>query len=346
MEPRTDHICPECTGHDSEIHGDPGVLQRRDFLRVAGVGLAAGTGVLSGKAWAAEDTKSAKPAEGLIKELTATLSDEQKQELVLPYDHGQGERGGQPTRLRTFNSAALGKRIGQTYTKPQQELVRTILKSILSGEEAYERLTRHGGWDGSGSFEGNGALLFGDPEGKFTWVFSGHHLTVRCDGNSQPGAAFGGPMYYGHSANGYSSQNVYNYQTKQVMEVFDALNEQQRKSAIVIGDPGDRDAGIRFRPDQPRRGVAYADLDNSQQELVAGVMRTLLEPFRKEDGDEVMQLIKTNGGMEKIHLGFFKDEADDPNQRWHYWRLEGPGFIWNYRVLPHVHCYVNIVEQA
>ena len=34
-----------------------------------------------------------------------------------------------------------------------------------------------------------------------------------------------------------------------------------------------------------------------------------------------------------------------PNERWHFWRLEGPGFVWNYRVLPHVHCYVNISSK-
>ena len=27
---------------------------------------------------------------------------------------------------------------------------------------------------------------------------------------------------------------------------------------------------------------------------------------------------------------------------WRFWRLEGPGFVWNYRVLPHVHTFVNI----
>jgi hypothetical protein len=32
-------------------------------------------------------------------------------------------------------------------------------------------------------------------------------------------------------------------------------------------------------------------------------------------------------------------------ERWHFWRLEGPGFVWNYRVLPHVHCYVNISSK-
>ncbi len=55
-----------------------------------------------------------------------------------------------------------------------------------------------------------------------------------------------------------------------------------------------------------------------------------------------MQLVRRNGGLERIHLAFYRDrEANDTN-RWHFWRLEGPGFVWNYRVLPHVHTYVNI----
>ena len=46
--------------------------------------------------------------------------------------------------------------------------------------------------------------------------------------------------------------------------------------------------------------------------------------------------------LEKIHLAFYQDGRMNDNNRWHFWRLEGPGFVWNYRVLPHVHCYVNI----
>ena len=47
--------------------------------------------------------------------------------------------------------------------------------------------------------------------------------------------------------------------------------------------------------------------------------------------------------MEKIHLAFYKDdEGKATTSRWHFWRLEGPGFVWNYRVLPHVHTFVNI----
>ena len=94
------------------------------------------------------------------------------------------------------------------------------------------------------------------------------------------------------------------------------------------------------------RSVSYAELDESQRVLVAGVMRTLISPFRKEDGDEVMQLIKTSGGMEQLRLAFYKGDAGKGNDRWDSWRIEGPGIVWNYRVLPHVHCFVNVVGQA
>ena len=71
-------------------------------------------------------------------------------------------------------------------------------------------------------------------------------------------------------------------------------------------------------------------------------MRTVLSPYRKQDADEVMEIIKTNGGLDKIHLAFYQDRQMNDKEPWHFWRLEGPGFVWNFRVLPHVHTYVNI----
>ncbi len=343
-------ICPECSEQGSPASG----LGRRDFLRVVAGGAAGAVGGASlltpTASLAAPDGKqrAAKPAEGLVREFFATLTPEQKQVMVRPWDDGTWQ-GGTPTRLKTHNAAPLGKKLGEQFTKPQQELIHETFKAILSGEEAYERITRHGKWDNAGSFAGNGVAIFGDPSGKepFSWVFAGHHLTLRCDGNSQPNAAFGGPMYYGHSANGHSETNVYNYQTKHVMGVFDMLTEPQRKQAVVVGSPGDGAAALRPRlVEKPPGGVSYAELDAAQRELVAGVMRTLLSPFRKEDGDEVMQLLKRNGGLEQLRLAFYKDDAEKGNGRWDAWRLEGPGFIWNYRVLPHVHCFVNVVGQG
>jgi hypothetical protein len=348
MQKESTFYCPDCDDGSDAPHS----LNRRAFVRRLGGGAAVALATSPFSQAIAAAAKAgvkadAKPAESLIRELHASLSAEQKAKLVLPWDHQI--KKGQLSRLGAYNSAFGGNRIGVEYTKPQQELVRRALRSILSDDEAYERISRNGKWDSSGSFEGCGATLFGDPSGdkEFAWLFTGHHLTLRCDGNSMPGAAFGGPIYYGHRAAGYADSNVYRYQTEQVQAVFDSLDSSQQKQA-VSENPGDGQKGITFaKADAPRPGIAYRDLNAEQKAQVEKVMWTLLNPFRKEDGDEVMTIIKANGGMDQIHLTFTRDGAskDDKNVRWHFWRLDGPGFIWNYRVLPHVHCFVNITSE-
>jgi Protein of unknown function (DUF3500) len=341
------YYCPECD--DGRDHRN--TPSRRDFIRTIGggtVALVAG-GVLSTRLLAADAVTSdhkTKPAEDLVRELYASLSGSQRAGLVYPWDH---QSDGVPTRLSTFNRPVFDKRIGDVYTSTQQELVERVVRAIMADDDAFDRLSRNNTWDSSGSFGGCGAVMFGDPEGEdlFSWVFAGHHLTLRCDGNSHPGAAFGGPLYYGHSAGGYSDKNVYLYQTQQVHAVFDALDPEQRKQALTSTHPGDGKQAIRFRSsDEPRPGIGYAELAADQQALVQHVMRTLLGPFRKQDGDEVMELIRVNGGMEKIHLAFYRDGEPTNQQRWHVWRLEGPGFVWNFRVLPHVHCFVNVATVS
>jgi hypothetical protein len=337
----TRFYCPEC----DEGFDLPEVRSRRDFFKTMGGAAAlAAVGGTFGSVRGDEVKSTPKPAEELIRELYATFSSDQKAELVLPYDHGTE---GHPTRQKTYNAPPLGaeKRIETTYTKPQQELIKRTLRAILANDEALERLSRHGKWDSSGSFEGCGAVLFGEPDGKspYAWVFSGHHLTLRCDGNSEPGAAWGGPIYYGHSVNGYDKNNVFLYQTEQVQTVFDALDEKQRAKAMAKDNPGDTHPKG-FAPTKPRHGLPCAELSADQKAAVQKTMRTLLDPFRKEDADEVMQLIKANGGLDHVNIAFYKDSNTTDKVRWHFWRLEGPGFVWNFRPLPHVHCFVNVLQ--
>lgn len=326
-------------------------FDRRGFLGTLGLGAVAGglvpTLARAADAPAAQATKS-KPAEGLIRELYATLSDEQKQSLVYAWDHGSD--GGVPTRLRMVNAPHFGKRIGDNYTKPQQELCDQIFRAICSGDDGYFKISRGGRFDGSKSFDGLGAVIFGEPtDGKpFSFVFTGHHLTIRCDGNSEPGAAFGGPMYYGHSAVGYSPGNVFFYQTKSVLSVYGALDEKQRQQATISNrNPGEQAASVQFRKTgETLPGIGYADLSTDQRALVEKVMRDILMPYRQEDADEVMQIVKANGGMEQMHLAFYEDKGSTEGEPWHFWRLEGPGFVWNYRVLPHVHTFVHIAGKT
>jgi hypothetical protein len=339
-------ICADCeTIEDLQVG-------RRQFLKVATstAAVAATTGAVA----SADDAKAPakkrdpKPAETLIRELYETLSDDQKKTLVLPWNHGAKNKNGTPSRHGMYNRPFGGQKIGEHYTKAQQELIDRTLHAICADEEGYIKITRNRRFDASKSFENCGSHIFGEPsdEGKFAWLFTSHHLTVRCDGNSQPGAAFGGPMYYGHTAQGYSSGNVYFYQTQRVQTLYDALDGKQRDNAIASGTPGEHAKSVQFRAaGEARPGIAYSDLSKDQRGLAESVMRDILAPFRKEDADEVMQIVKKNGGMEKIHFGYYKDRSSkDDDVRWHFWRLEGPGFVWNFRVLPHVHCYVNIAS--
>ena len=275
-----------------------------------------------------------------MRELYATMSDDQKKEVVLPYDHG----GKSPTRLRMYNRPIGDKAIGRVYTRPQQELVERILKAMCADDEGYRRLSRGGKFD-AGSMLNCGAHIFGDPSDKkpYAWMFTGHHLTIRCDGNFADGVAWAGPLYYGHSPHGYSKDNVFFYQTQSVTSLFEGLTAKQREQATVKGNPGEGEAG--FKPAR-KAGVTFTDLSKDQRELVEKVMADLLSPFRKEDGNEVMAILKANGGLEKLSLGYYEDARMKDGEPWHFWRLEGPGFIWNYRILPHVHCYVRIAKQA
>lgn len=327
--------CPECL--------EP--VDRRDFLRVVGGGAAAVAvaGTLAPIASAQHriplPPRAPRPAEALCRELFDSLTADQRRQLVLPWDS--------PNRLRTYN-AAMNVRIGQAYTAPQRELLERIMRAISSGDDGYTKLSRNGTWDTGGGFNGCGANFFGNvAEGqRWAWVFSCHHLTVRCDGDSEPDYAFGGPMYYGHSPDGHSARNVFNFQTRAVNTVYDALSaEQRRRAVITMGRPGEGVASVAFRR-QGYPGIGSPDLTADQRRLVETVMSDILAPYRREDVDEVMQIVRRNGGLDRLHFAFYRDAGATDQTRWSFWRIEGPGFVWNYRVLPHVHCWVNIAARA
>lgn len=338
--------CPDC---------QPG-FDRRDFVRsvaMGGVALAGGSSIaITGKVLADTPKPLIGPmprvvnsvAEDLVKELYSGLTDDQKKAVVKPWDS--------PARKTVNPNKALDKTLKSVYSKTQQELVERIVKAISSDDKGWHQITRAGTWDASKTFDNTGADIFGDPlNGKFAFLFTGHHLTVRCDGDSESNVAFGGPIYYGHTPNGYKNENVFAYQTKQAMEVFNALDAKQQTKAMIAKDtPGEGSGSIKLVKEGPRPGIAYADLSKDQQELLVSVMKCVLSPFRQADGAEVMTIIKQTGGMDKVHMAFYADEYEgsktSKEQPWSFWRIEGPGIVWNFRVLPHVHTFVRIGVPA
>ena len=351
--------CPDC--ESAPVPSTPGsaepsvslrgpFLARRDFIRVLGTTAAvAVTGGLTPlqKARAARAEKQAQ-AEALIFDLFKSMDADQKKKLVRAWDHGVVNGKGTPARLLTHNAADGKSRIGDEYTKKQVELLERIFRAIGNGEEGYKQLSRNGRFDASNDFETIGALIYGEAaEGKkFSLVFCGHHLTVRCDGNSEEKTAFGGPLYYGHSPSGYATTNVFYRQTKTANELFSALSTEQRKTAVMPGKWKDEHTGVPVPgKNSTVPGIGYSDMTREQKELTQKVMTELVGPYRKEDGDEVMEIIKVNGGMEKLAMAFYQEGKTNDKEPWSHWRLEGPGFVWSFRALPHVHTFVNVTSK-
>ena len=92
-----------------------------------------------------------------------------------------------------------------------------------------------------GGFENYHVAVFGEPgtDKPFEWVLTGRHDTLRADGNSVEGAAFGGPIFYGHAADGHDNEdakhtnNVWWYQGEQANKIFRTLDDKQQAQALV-----------------------------------------------------------------------------------------------------------------
>ncbi len=328
--------CPSCES------GTP--LGRRDFIRVLGTTAAAIGLTPLQKARAARAEKQA-AAEALVFELFGTMTDEQKKKLTRPWDHKPTAKDKIPTRFATGNAAVDKLYIGTEYKKTQVELLDKLFRALGNGEEGYRELSRGGRFDASGDFESISALIYGEPaEGKkFSLVFTGHHLTVRCDGNSEEATAFGGPLYYGHTPNGYATTNVFYKQTRAATELFSALDADARKVAVMSGTWHDEHNGVKVpKKDAKVPGLCYKDMTKDQKEQTERLMKQLVSPYRKEDGDEVMELIRATGGMEKLSMAFYEEGKTSEKEPWSFWRLEGPGFVWSFRALPHIHTFVHV----
>lgn len=324
MNQTHDH-CPDCAANYS----------RRDFVRTVGtaaLAAAASPLALTGRSAFAAPTKTS-AAETAVKRLFDSLSAEQAKVICLPFDH----------ELRSRISAnwnITDPEIGTDfYTDEQRAIIKEILKHATS-EDGYERLLRQMD-DDSGGLDQYYCAIFGEPgTDQFQWELTGRHLTIRADGNSVPGAAFGGPIVYGHGAED-PKDNLFHYQTKQVNEVFQAIDERHRKQALLKQAPKENAVPIQGAEGQ-FPGLAVSELSSDQKELVESVIRTLLAPYRKEDVDEVAAILKDGGGLERLHMAFYESGDLNNDQVWDIWRVEGPSFVWHFRGAPHVHAYINI----
>jgi len=335
--------CPDCISVP---------LNRRRFLQMgtASVLTAAAAPVLGRTL--ANTPPPASPAatsETLSAQLYRSLNEAQRQSLCFAFND--------PLRDKVDNNWMITKRsIRDVLSPDQQDLVRQIFRSLHRTEHA-DAMMRQMIEDSEGKgFEGGTSVaLFGEPgTGKFEFVLTGRHCTRRCDGDSVAGAAFGGPIFYGHQAGPNDLEpadhpgNVFWYQARRVNEVFQALDGRQRAAALIDGHSRPERASQTVQLTGKRRdlpGLRLAELSADQRQLVRQVLADLLLPFRQVDAEESLRLVESQG-FENLHLAYFKQQDLGGDGVWDVWQIEGPQMLWYFRGEPHVHCWVHIRDGA
>ena len=337
------------------------LLSRRKFLGTTGGAaalVAVGGHLKPSAAWARllENATPAAPAssspESLVKVLYDTLSEAQRKAVCFGWDHTETERG----LLRTYvsnNWNVTEQEINSDfYTQDQRQIIRDIYQGMLNPEwvPKVDRQLKDdaGGWGNDQSIAIFGTP--GDAGGKCEFVMTGRHLTLRCDGNSAEHVAFGGPIFHGHAASGFTEKpdhpnNIFWPQALEANKLYTMLDGKQRELALVKqGMPGEeevdfRGAGGKFQ------GIPVKELAGDQREQVQRVLSMLVEPYRQSDADEAVACLKKQGGLDACHLAFYEEGDLGNDGVYDNWRLEGPSFVWHFRGRPHVHIWINVADS-
>jgi hypothetical protein len=177
---------------------------------------------------------------------------------------------------------------------------------------------------------------------------TGRHLTIRCDGDSAEHVAFGGPIFYGHAAQGFDEKpdhpgNVFWPQALKANEIFKMLDGKQREQALVRDMPGEHE--VAFKGKKKIDGLPVSELSADQKQLAQSVLKTLIEPYRTKDQSEALRCLEQQGGLDACRLAFYPDDDLGDDKIWDVWRLEGPSFVWHFRGSPHVHVWVHVADD-
>jgi hypothetical protein len=320
---------------------------RRSFLH--GLGAAATVLGTGGLALAAPTPKSV--AETAVKAFYDSLTEPQRKVICFEWDHKDRERGLLRTHISNFWAITKPFVASEFYTKDQQRLVLDIFKGLFN-PDWHERLLKQLKDDHGGKPFGGGlsAAVFGKPgDGKFQFALTGRHFTARADGNSNNHVALGGPIFHGHAATGYHEQkghpgNIFWHQALAANKLYQVLDGKQQEKALVARRPVEQAVGFRNGNGTPP-GIALADVTADQRKGVEAILRSLVEPYRQEDRDAILDCLKKQGGLEKCNLAFYREGDIGDDGEWDNWRLEGPAFVWYFRGEPHVHIWINVADD-
>lgn len=328
---------------DSKMSSTPAIrdLSRRDIIRSLGAtGAIAALSPLAAPLSAAAKTSDSKPMQ-----LYKSMSDEQRKKVCLPLSD--------PRRQFVSNWWYIHKehRIHNTFTADQQDLIQTIFDSLHNAEHR-DAINLQVKKDQYGKASNTPAIgFFGSPNDKgFEFVYTGHHVTRRCNAHTDQGIGFGGaPVFYGHFDKQFKETkehrgNPYWYQGKIFNEFIQALDGKQQAKAIAGDQPRKENSKTVIQKKQSGwDGLSCAELSPDQKAHLVKTMRRMLKMFRADDVEATIQSIQRRGMIDRLFVSCYDGKFDLASDReWDTWQIEGPEMVWYFRGYPHIHTYLHI----
>jgi Protein of unknown function (DUF3500) len=335
--------CPEC-------EEEAGFLARREFLRAVGAGAAgamAGAGLAHTAAALGASGQNA--PETAVKLLYDSLTEAQRKVVHFDWEYLDPARGLLRTRVANNWRITPPAIKSDFFTPRQQGMIREIFEGIVQ-RDWIAKFDKQLADDAGGWGVRQSIAIFGRPgQGKFEFVLTGRHMTLRCDGHSAAHVAFGGPIFYGHAASGFYEKpahpgNIFWPQALAANQVFHMLDGRQQKEALLDRAPAENRVAFQG-PSGRFPGIPVRQLSPDQKENLQKVLQKLIDPYRQPDREEVLACLKKQGGLDHLWLAFYRQGDLGRDHVWDIWRLEGPAFVWHFRGAPHVHVWVNVADD-
>jgi len=309
-------------------------MERRAFIKTGAAGTAALTAAACGISPPRGPLRSVRVyAAALFNALDAN----QRQAACVAYDHP----------LRQYHNRGVftgGARLeGSRWSRKQLDLAKRLLFAGLS--EQGRGIIPNQYFLQFGGIQRLMLLIAGDPNaGRFQVIFSGPHVNLRLGGKSVEEVAFGGPQVYGDQRGNNDRGlpgNVYRPQFLKACELFATLSAAQQRRAL--GDRAPVQTMIELQGAAGDfAGASVRELSPASKQKAAELVAEILAPHHPDEVAYAWRCLERNGGLDALHLSFYREGEADSSGAYQVFRLEGPAAVLYFRGFPHVHAFINI----
>jgi hypothetical protein len=317
-------------------------MNRRTAIKFGtSLGVLAGAGIFAGyEIFPPRRSRELEPVDTLARRLYTSLSDEQRADTCVAYDH--------PLRQYHNRGAGGGGRVVIFgFDRNQRQILTDLLYAGLSAEgrdrvpeEYFSR------WSGIQMMR---VLICGDPmSSAYQIILTAAHLNLRLGGKSREGAAFGGPQVYGDQrGNGRVGLpgNLYRDQFLFAQRLFRSLDAGRQKQVLIAEAPVQ--TGIEL---QGRHGVfagiPISELASDSKALTRELVERIFSTYPPDDVVFARECLVANGGIDPLFLSYYQHGEDGDIPESQVFRLEGPAAVFYFRGYPHVHAFLNVAMDG